>query len=201
MARLEMESSMLRIRAPLERSVDMVDWSTASIPPASEYVSKRASPRSIARFSIRLSTMKSATTFLAETPAGGGLDAETEYGGRVSSERLTVTPGAMVVDAAEGVAVAAGILAGALAQAAVQTTTNPDPTVSAARRDRPQAVTWRPHETWREMNHSRWPRGWTSGFATALNWHSEAPRSGAAPTPRRRAAGSPPATQERPAAG
>ena len=84
---------------------------------------------------------------LGLTPAGSGLDVETEYGGRASSDGLTDTPGAMVVGAAEGLVVAGGILAGALAQAAVQTTISPNPTVSAARRDRPQPVTCRPPET------------------------------------------------------
>ncbi|HVB53743.1 MAG TPA: hypothetical protein VNF24_06080 [Candidatus Acidoferrales bacterium] len=86
------------------------------------------------------------TTRWAETPAGSGLEVERVYGGSVSSEGLTATPGAMVVGAAVGVAEAEGILAGALAQAAVQTTTSPDPTTSAIRRDRPQPATWRPRD-------------------------------------------------------
>jgi hypothetical protein len=50
----------------------------------------------------------------------------------------------MVVGAADGVAAAEGILAGAPAQAAVHTTIIPNPIVNAARCDRPHPVTWRP---------------------------------------------------------
>jgi hypothetical protein len=80
-------------------------------------------------------------------PAGSGLDVEMEYGGRASSEELTDTPGAMVVDAAEGEGVAEGMVAVEPAQAAVQMATGPNPSISAARRDRPQSVTFRPCET------------------------------------------------------
>jgi hypothetical protein len=76
------------------------------------------------------------------------LDVDTEYGGRASSEGFTDTPGAIVVDAAEGEGVAEGMVAVELAQAAVHMTTGPKPTISAARRDRPQSATFRPRETW-----------------------------------------------------
>jgi hypothetical protein len=53
----------------------------------------------------------------------------------------------MVVDAADGEGVGEGMVAVELAQAAVQMTTGPIPSISAARRDRPQSVTFRPCET------------------------------------------------------
>lgn len=80
-------------------------------------------------------------------PSGSGLDVDTEYGGRANSDRLTFTPGAIVVDAADGEGVAGGIVAVELAQAAVQRTIGPNTSISAARRDRPQSVTFRPCET------------------------------------------------------
>ncbi|HUY23924.1 MAG TPA: hypothetical protein VMV09_01300 [Candidatus Saccharimonadales bacterium] len=80
-------------------------------------------------------------------PPGSGLDVDTEYGGRANSEGLTDTPGAMVVYAADGEGVEGGIVAVELAQAAVQRTIGPNPSISAARRDRPQSVTFRLCET------------------------------------------------------
>jgi hypothetical protein len=53
----------------------------------------------------------------------------------------------MVVDAAEGDGVAEGMVDVELAQAAVQMITGPTTSISAARRDRPQSVTFRPRET------------------------------------------------------
>ncbi len=91
--------------------------------------------------------MKSRITLRAVIPAGSGLDAETEYGGRVSSDVLTDTPGAIVVVAADGEGVAGGVVAVELAQAAAQMTSGPKTSISAARRDRPQSVTFRPPET------------------------------------------------------
>jgi hypothetical protein len=103
----------------------------------SEYASNWAFPLSIALFSIKLSVTKFATTTLADTPSGRGLEVETLYGGRLSWESVAETPGAMIVGATDGLAEADGTAAGALAQAAVQTTTKPAPTMSAIRRDRP----------------------------------------------------------------
>jgi hypothetical protein len=94
-----------------------------------------------------LSIKTSLTTCLAETPAGRGFVVETVNGGKTSRVGLTDTPGAIEVALGEGLAEAEGILAGALAQAAVQTTISPTPTDSTARCDRPQPVTWRPLES------------------------------------------------------
>lgn len=113
---------------------------------------------------MRSSITTSLTTVAADTPGGSGLDVETVYGGRTNSDGATDTPGAMVVGRTTGVAEADGIRAGALAQAAVQTTTIPTPTANTAFCDRPHPVTWRPRETWRDQKHSRWPPGWTTPF-------------------------------------
>ncbi len=86
-------------------------------------------------------------TRFAEVPDGSGSEVDTEYGGRVNSDVLTDTPGAIVVVAADGEGVAEGMVAVELAQAAAQMTSGPKTSISAARRDRPQSVTFRPPET------------------------------------------------------